>query len=93
MKFFFQDQTVLLEFRDTSIATGEIDGAKGMLYGLKENIPHLVRGFLRRNFDLNVWLCILCPKELTEEVLKLGFKHTRVWTGNNNVVVLFTKNL
>jgi N-acetylglutamate synthase-like GNAT family acetyltransferase len=93
MKFFIEDETLLLEFRDTSIATGEIDGAKAMVYGSSNNISKLVKGFLKRNFDLNVWMCVLCPHELTEELIKLGFKHTRVWTGNHNIVVLFTKNL
>ncbi|NHK32947.1 MAG: GNAT family N-acetyltransferase [Asgard group archaeon] len=93
MKFFFEDKTVIMEFRDTSIATGEIDGAKGILYGSKDNVPKIVKGFLKRNFDLKVWLCVMCPKELSDELLKLGFKHARVWTGNHNIVVLFTKNL
>ncbi|NHJ49621.1 MAG: GNAT family N-acetyltransferase [Asgard group archaeon] len=93
MKFFFEENTMLLEFRDTSITTGEIDGVKAMVYGSKNNIPKLVKGFLKRSFNLNVWMCVLCPHELTDELLKLGFKHTHVWTGNHNVVVLFTKNL
>lgn len=93
MKFFFQDKTIMLEFIDTSIATGEIDGAKAILYGSKDNVSKLVKGFLKRNLKLNVWICALYPKEMSDELLKLGFKNAHVWTGNHNIVVLFTKNL
>ncbi|NHJ38474.1 MAG: hypothetical protein FK731_00470 [Asgard group archaeon] len=93
MKFFFEDKTVLMEIRDTSIVTGEIAAVKGILYGSNENVAKLVKGFLKRNHDPKVMILILCPKELSEEVLKTGFKNAEVQTGNHNIVVLFTKDL
>ncbi|MFX0173250.1 MAG: GNAT family N-acetyltransferase [Candidatus Hodarchaeota archaeon] len=91
MKFFFHDKTIMLEFVDRSIATNKIDMAKTILYGSIENIPFLLKGFIKRNLKLEVSKVALCPKELTEAVLGMGFQYARVWTGNHNVVVLFTK--
>lgn len=91
MKFFFQNKTVMLEFTDRSIVTNKIDMVKAILYGSIENIPFLLKGFLKRNLKREIWMVALCPKELSEAVLGMGFKHARVWTGNHNVVVLFTK--
>ncbi len=91
--FYSVGETVMLDFIDRSIATGEIDGAKAILYGSKENIKELLYGFLGRNKDLGVILLCLCPEKLVPEVLAIGFKHANVWTGNNNIVVMFDKKL
>jgi len=93
MKFFFKNKTVMLEFLDKNMATNKIEIAKAILYGTKENVPYLMKGFLKRNIRRKIWICALCPKELIEEVLGMGFKYGRVWNGNHNIVVLFTKNL
>jgi hypothetical protein len=93
MKFFFQDKTVMLEFIDRSIATKKIDMVKAILYGSIDNIPFLLKGFLKKNLRDEVCTVALCPKELVEEVLGMGFEYGRVWTGNHNIVVLFTKKL
>ncbi|MFX0051863.1 MAG: hypothetical protein ACFFAJ_08675 [Candidatus Hodarchaeota archaeon] len=93
MKFFFHNKTVMLEFLDRSIATNKIDMAKAILYGSIENIPFLLKGFIKRNLKLEVPKLALCSKELIEAVLGIGFQYARVWTGNHNVVVLFTKKI
>lgn len=91
--FYSVGDTVMLDFIDRSIVTGEIDGAKAILYGSKENVKDLLYGFIGRNKDLGVILICLCPEKLVSEVLALGFKHANVWTGNNNIVVMFDKKL
>jgi RimJ/RimL family protein N-acetyltransferase len=91
--FYSVGDTIMLDFIDRSIATGEIDAAKAILYGSKENVQDLLYGFLGRNKNLGVILFCLCPEKLVPEVLALGFKHTNVWTGNNNIVVMFDKKL
>jgi N-acetylglutamate synthase-like GNAT family acetyltransferase len=91
--FYVSGDTVMLDFIDRSIATGEIDGAKAILYGSKENVSELVYGFFDRNKDLGVILLCLCPEHLIPEVKSLGFKHARVWNWNHNIVVMFDKKL
>ncbi|MFX0125208.1 MAG: hypothetical protein ACFFAE_16395 [Candidatus Hodarchaeota archaeon] len=93
MKFFFQDKTSMLEFTDRNIVTNKTDMVKAILYGSAENISFLLKGFLKRNHKRGIWMVSLCPKELTKGVLGMGFKYVRVWTGNHNIVVLFTKKL
>ncbi|MHA1954958.1 MAG: hypothetical protein ACW96U_13540, partial [Candidatus Heimdallarchaeaceae archaeon] len=91
--FYSSGETILLDFIDRSIATNEIDGAKAILYGSKENVKELLYGFFGRNKDLGVVLFCLCPEQFVPEVLALSFKHANVWTGNNNIVVMFDKKL
>ena len=89
--FYSIGDTVMLDFIDRSIATGEIDGAKAILYGSKENVKELLYGFFGRNKNLRVILLCLCPEHLVPEVLTLGFKHFTVWTRKHNIVVMFDK--
>ena len=91
--FYSSGNTVLLDFTDRNIATNEIDCAKAIVYGSKENVQELLYGFFGRNKKLGVILLCLCPENLTSTVLSLGFKHANVWTGNNNIVVMFDKKL
>jgi GNAT superfamily N-acetyltransferase len=91
--FYSKGDTVMLDFIDRNIATGEIDTAKAIIYGSKENVKDLLDGFFRRNKDLGVILLALCPERLVPELLDVGFKHANVWTGNNNIVVMFDKKL
>ncbi len=93
MDFYSSGETVLLDFRDRDMVTKEIAAAKAIIYGSKENVKELLLGFFGRNKDLGVVLLCLCPEKLVTEVLELGFKHANVWTGNNNIVVMFDKKL
>ena len=91
--FYSSGDTVMLDFIDRSIATQKIDCAKAILYGSKENVKELLYGFFARNKKLDVILLCLCPENLVSEVLEVGFKYANVWTGNNNIVVMFDKKL
>ncbi|MFX0061556.1 MAG: GNAT family N-acetyltransferase [Candidatus Hermodarchaeota archaeon] len=93
MDFFFSEGTVLLEYRDRDFNTNEIAFVKAILYGSNKNVQELLSDFIRRNAERNLWLVCLCPDHLIPSVLKMGFQYAKVWTGNKNVVVLFTKEL
>ena len=93
MKFYIQDETVMLEFHDRDPNTREVAWIKAILYGAGVGIESLLFGFLARNAKLRLPLFCLCPQGLIPHVLQMGFQYMRVWTGGRNIVVLFTKDL
>lgn len=93
MAFYFSGETALLDFRDRDMVTKEIVVAKAIIYGSKKNVRELVNDFIVRNKKLGVPLICLCPEDLADEILAIGFNYATVWTGNHNIVVLFSKKL
>lgn len=93
MNFYSTGDSVLLDFIDRSLATGEIDSARAIIYGSKEDVKEMLYGFIGRNKDIGVPLICMCPDKLVSTVLnlQLGFKIARVWTGGHNIVVFFDK--
>ncbi len=93
MKFYLQDETIMLEYHDRDPNTKEVTFVKAILYGAAAGVEGLLSGFITRNGKLGLPLVPLCAKKLVPHVLKMGFQYATVWTGGHNIVVLFTKDL
>ncbi|MFX1368554.1 MAG: GNAT family N-acetyltransferase [Promethearchaeota archaeon] len=93
MKFYLQEDTIMLEYHDRDPNSKEVTFVKAILYGAGVGIESILSGFIARNAKLELPLVPLCSEELVPHVLKMGFHHATVWTGGHNIVVLFTKDL
>jgi GNAT superfamily N-acetyltransferase len=93
MRFYSQDDAVMLELDDRNYVTKEIVVVNAMLYGSKTGVERLLSGFIARNANRGLPLIFLCPEDLIPDPLPEGFQYATVWTGGRNIVVLFTKDL
>ncbi|MGD2249720.1 MAG: GNAT family N-acetyltransferase [Candidatus Methanofastidiosia archaeon] len=92
MNFFIVDNTVALEVRERNPKTGEIQYAKAIIYGDKENALSLLNEITWRNKNIE-WIFCLVPEPLVPTLEGTDFKYGRVWNGRKNIVVLFKKYL
>lgn len=93
MKFYAKNKTILLEFLDRNVVTGEVDWIKAIVYGAEEDVEYLLSDFVERTKKYGKYLGCITTAKLQHIPEKMEFIHSKSDDGRHNTIVMWEKKL